>query len=360
MAVYACGVSAEMFQRRLQHDLGDIHSTMKSFNIGKSFHIGKSFNVGSRVWIARAAAGAFAVLVALGMVVQDVEAARMGGGRSFGRQSPNVTRQQSAPPSRDAATQAAPAQQAGQRQASSPPAQPQPTGNRWLGPIAGIAAGLGLAALLSHFGLGAALAEALGSVIVVALLALAAVWIWRMLRGAGARSALQRNAEPAYGSAGGGVGKTPVIAHDSASEPVRPGSVASLSATEVPWGVPAGFDTPAFIRSAKVNFIRLQEAWDAKNLADIREFTTPEVFAELRMQIDESKGAANHTDVVALDADLLGIEESPTDYLASVKFTGTIRESDQAGGEPVEEVWNLVKPKNGRSGWLLAGIQQIH
>jgi predicted lipid-binding transport protein (Tim44 family) len=321
----------------------------------------KSFNISSQGWMARAAAGAFAVMIGLAMVIQDAEAGRMGGGRSFGRQSPNATRQ--------AAPQAAPAQ----RQAPPPAAQPQPTGNRWFGPIAGIAAGLGIAALLSHFGLGAAFAEALSSMLVVGLLVLAAVWIWRMLRGAGNRPALQRSAEPVYGSAG----SAPARSYDLPSESARPGSVAALGATASgsaaapgssvalgataeQWGVPAGFDTPAFIRNAKVNFIRLQEAWDAKNLADIREFTTPEVFAEIKMQIDESKGANNHTDVVALDAELLGIEESPTDYLASIKFSGTIRESEQGSGEPVEEVWNLTKPKSGRSGWLLAGIQQIH
>jgi predicted lipid-binding transport protein (Tim44 family) len=163
-----------------------------------------------------------------------------------------------------------------------------------------------------------------------------------------------------------------VRTYDLASESAQPGSVAALGSVATPesaaargataeqWGVPTGFDTPAFIRNAKVNFIRLQEAWDAKNLADIREFTTPEVFAEIKMQIDENKGANNRTDVVALDAELLGIEENPTDYLASVKFRGTIRESEQGSGEPVEEVWNLTKPKSGRSGWLLAGIQQIH
>jgi predicted lipid-binding transport protein (Tim44 family) len=204
--------------------------------------------------------------------------------------------------------------------------------------------------------------------LVVGLLVLAAVWIWRMLRGAGNRPALQRTAEPAYGGAGNASART----YDLAPESAQPGSVAALGSaatagsaaglepTAEPWGVPAGFDTPAFIRNAKVNFIRLQEAWDAKNLADIREFTTPEVFAEIKMQIDETKGANNHTDVVALDAELLGIEESSTDYLASVKFSGTIRENEQSSGEPVEEVWNLTKPKSGRSGWLLAGIQQIH
>lgn len=325
----------------------------------------KSFNIDSQGWMARAAAGAFAVIIGLAMVIQDADAARMGGGRSFGRQSPNVTRQ-AAPP-----TQTAPAQQAGQRQAPPPAAQPQPAGNRWFGPIAGIAAGLGIAALLSHFGLGAAFAEALGSMLVVGLLVLAAVWVWRMLRGGGNRPALRRTAEAAYGSAGAGAGNAPG-AYNSASGSTLPGSVAALGsvatpgpaaalgATAEPWGVPAGFDTPAFIRYAKVNFIRLQEAWDAKNLADIREFTTPEVFAEIKMQIDEDKSANNHTDVVALDAELMGIEESPTDYLASVKFSGTIRESEQGSGEPVEEVWNLTKPKSGRSGWLLAGIQQIH
>jgi predicted lipid-binding transport protein (Tim44 family) len=327
-----------------------MHSTMKSIDIKP------------RRWLARAGAGAFVVMMALAMVVQNADVARMGGGRSFGRQSPNVTRQ-AAPP-----TQSAPAQQAGQKQTPPPAAQPQPTGNRWLGPIAGLAAGLGIAALLSHFGLGGAFAEALGSMLVVGLLVLAAVWIWRMLRGAGNKPALQRTAEPAYGSAG----DAPVRGYDLASETAQPGSVAALGSaatsgsaaatppTAEPWGVPAGFDTPAFIRSAKVNFVRLQEAWDAKNLGDIREFTTPEVFAEIKMQIDETKGANNHTDVVALDAELLGIEESPTDYLASVKFSGTIRENEQSNGEPVEEVWNLTKPKNGRSGWLLAGIQQIH
>jgi predicted lipid-binding transport protein (Tim44 family) len=326
-----------------------MHSTMKSFNIR------------SQGWMARAVAGVFAAVIGLAMVIQDAEAARMGGGRSFGRQSQSVTRQ-AAPP-----TQTAPAQ-AGQKQTPPPAAQPQPTGNRWLGPIAGLAAGLGIAALLSHFGLGGAFAEALGSMLVVGLLVLAAVWIWRMLRGPGNRPALQRTAEPAYGSAGSG----PVRNYDLASETAQPGSVAALGSAATPgpaaapgataeqWGVPAGFDTPAFIRNAKVNFIRLQEAWDAKNLADIREFTTPEVFAEIKMQIDETKGANNHTDVVALDAELLGIEESPTDYLASVKFSGTIRENEQGSGEPLEEVWNLTKPKSGRSGWLLAGIQQIH
>jgi predicted lipid-binding transport protein (Tim44 family) len=271
----------------------------------------------------------------------------MGGGRSFGRQSGNVTKQ-SAPPARDAASPSTAPQQ---------PMQPQPAGNRWFGPLAGLAAGLGIAALLSHFGLGGAFAEAFGSMILLALLVVAGVVVWRMLRGARASPMPAHRVEPAYSAS------APVSTYEPRPVSAMPGSVASLSSSSTqnqPWGVPADFDTAAFIRSAKVNFIRLQAAWDAKNLADIREFTTPEVFGEIRMQLEEEKGKENHTDVLTLDAELLGIEESATDYLASVKFSASIREGEQGGPEPVEEVWNLVKPKEGRSGWLLAGIQQIH
>jgi predicted lipid-binding transport protein (Tim44 family) len=300
--------------------------------------------------MARAVVGAFAMIVGLAMAVPDADAARMGGGRSFGRQSPNVTRQQVP------AGQAAPAKQV----APAPTAQPQPAGNRWLGPLGGLVAGLGIAALLSQFGLGGAFAEGLGSVIMLALLAFAALFVWRMLRGARPGAPTVRAREPVYSQADTGIGSAPAGTYNPLPGAAMPGSVASLSSSAVPWGVPADFDTPSFIRSAKVNFIRLQAAWDAKNLADIREFTTPEVFAEIRMQMEEDKSASNRTDVVALEAELLGIEENAADYLASVKFTGSIRENDRSSPDSVEEVWNLVKPKDARSGWLLAGIQQIH
>jgi len=138
-----------------------------------------------------------------------------------------------------------------------------------------------------------------------------------------------------------------------------PGSAPAPASADASWGVPADFDVAGFVRNAKVHFIRLQAASDEKNLADIREFTTPEVFAEIKMQLDEEKGAINKTDVVNLDAILLGIETGPTEYLASVRFSGSMRENNQAEATPFEEVWNLSKPVEGRGGWLLAGIQQL-
>lgn len=125
-----------------------------------------------------------------------------------------------------------------------------------------------------------------------------------------------------------------------------------------PWGVPTDFDTQGFLRHAKTYFIRLQAAWDKADQQDIRSFTTPEMFAEIKMQIQERGATGNHTDVVTLDAELLGIETVADEYLASVRFTGMIRESEHATAEPFTEIWNLSKPVTGDTGWLLAGIQQ--
>jgi predicted lipid-binding transport protein (Tim44 family) len=308
------------------------------------------------------AMAAIAGFVALAMVAADAEAARrFGGGKSFGRQSQNVERQQMQPPARDAAGQAAPGQQGAQ--SAGPAAQSQAARNRWMGPLAGLAAGLGIFALLSALGLSGAFAQMLGSLLVVALLVGAAMFVWRMLRGAGNQTAAQRRLEPGFEAPAAGARR---IAYDSAV--ARPGSVAATlgsagapsaaaSAPSGPWGVPADFDVEGFLRTAKVHFIRLQAAWDAKNLEDIREFTTPEVFAEIRMQLSEETGAT-HTEVVSLAAQLLGIEENDSDYVASVRFDGSIREG-QSAAEPLSEVWNLSKPKRGNRGWLLAGVQQV-
>jgi predicted lipid-binding transport protein (Tim44 family) len=63
--------------------------------------------------------------------------------------------------------------------------------------------------------------------------------------------------------------------------------------------------------------------------------------------------------VVSIDAELLGIENDGKDYLASVKFHGSIKPAPDALAEPFQEVWNLTKPVSGNGGWLLAGIQQL-
>lgn len=101
------------------------------------------------------------------------------------------------------------------------------------------------------------------------------------------------------------------------------------------WGIPVDFDVPAFLRAAKSYYIRMQAAWDKADIHDIHEFTTPEMFAEMKLQLQERGPGPNITDVVSLDAELLGIETLNNEYMASVKFSGMIRESEGAPAEPV-------------------------
>lgn len=341
----------------------------------------------------RFAACALAALLVGALAVPDADARRLGGKRSFGQQSGNVynreapARQQDAPPAR----QADAGQKSPDAAPGAAPAGAAAGGNRWLGPVAGLAAGLGLAALFSHMGFGAGLAGVLGNVLLVGLLAFGAMLLWRMFRGggrpayAGAGTARQpvtvqhpanagdapatwREASPvadAASAAGSVPARAPVSSPAAVSGPVSvtgeplaplPGDAASSS--RATWTVPADFDVPGFVRQAKVEFVRLQAAWDAGDLEDIRSFTTPQMFAEIRMDLADRGDARNVTEVVEVEAELLGIEMRERDALASVRFHGSIRESEGAPAEAFEEVWNLVKPLSGRSGWLLAGIQQ--
>lgn len=312
--------------------------------------------------------GSLIAAIALGSAL-DANAKRMGGSRSIGKQSSTVTQQrQQAPaqqtptqqPAQQPAQQAAPAT-AGAAGAAAAAAKPK---RNWAGMLGGLAAGLGIAALLSHFGLGGAAASFFANLILIALVAFVVIWLIRKFRGGS-----QRNQQPAYAGAGnvGGMGGNaePMLRQQTstpAANPVMPAAsaapVAGEAVAQQPWGVPADFDTEAFLRNAKVHFVRLQAAWDAGNLDDIREFTTPEMFAEIKMDLAERGTEVNKTDVVTLEGQMLGIESSPTQHLASVRFSGMIRERAGEAAQPFAEVWNLAKPVSGTGGWLLAGIQQ--
>ncbi|WP_019142324.1 Tim44 domain-containing protein [Noviherbaspirillum massiliense] len=292
---------------------------------------------------------------ALSVVVPQAEAKRMGGGGSFGRQSQGVSRQMQAPAQQQAAKPAAPA--------TTPQNVPPKPASPWKGILGGALLGLGLGALLSHLGIGGALASMISTMLMIGLLALAAMFIYRMLRQKKDSSQAGNGMRPAY--AGASSSATPEIG--SRLQSVQPAALQSAApvpgsdaGVNAPFGVPADFDTAGFLRNGKVYFIRLQAAWDKADINDLREFTTPEMFAELKMQLQERGASPNHTDVVSLDAEMLGVETVGTDYLASVKFSGMIREEENAPAQPFTEVWNLSKPVSGQGGWLLAGIQQLN
>ncbi|TFW01938.1 Tim44 domain-containing protein [Oxalobacteraceae bacterium OM1] len=296
--------------------------------------------------------GLVVAVSAMSVLVPVAEAKRMGGGGSIGRQSQSIGRQGAAP------AQQAPYQQQAQRPAQQtvPAAAQQRPSSPWKGILGGALLGLGLGALFSHLGIGGAMAGMLGNLLMIALLVFAVMFIVRMVRRkqsgepqpafAGAASqAYERSATPEIGS--------------RVNEAFTGGTSAGGAANDAPFGIPAGFDTNGFLRHAKTYFIRLQAAWDKGDVNDLREFTTPEMFAELKQDLLDRGSAGNHTDVVALDAQLLGIETIGGDYMASVKFSGMIREAENAAAEPFTEVWNLSKPVSGQGGWVLAGIQQL-
>lgn len=277
----------------------------------------------------------------------DAEAAkRLGAGKSSGMQrqitapdkAPSTTPTQA--PKADSTSSSAPVAAAQQ-------AKPRPS---WMGPVAGLAAGLGLAALASHLGFGEELASMLMMGLVAVAVALAIGFFMRR-RAPAPQPALAGTGNLRY--AGAETGEAAPAARTFAmSLPASGGAAAAAH-------IPADFDVAGFERNAKMNFIRLQAANDAGSMEDVRAFTTPEMFAELKLARAESS-SPQETDVVAVDADILEVVEESFRYVASVRFTGLIREDKSAPAEPFDEIWHLAKPRDGSGGWLLAGIQQRH
>ncbi len=283
-----------------------------------------------------------AVFLTLGLPVHDAEAKRFGGGKSAGMQR-DVLPQRQATPQRDAdkpQQQSAPQQNAAG--AGNPGGKPS-----WLGPVAGLAAGLGLAALASHLGLG----EEFANILLIALLVMGALLLYRLL--------VRGRAQPAAAHAGGlqyaGMGAGSGMTHPMAR---APGVAAPLQPAIGAAPLPAGFDAQGFLREAKLNFIRLQAAYDAGDLDDIRSFTTPEMYAEIKLQLDERGTAPQRTDVVTLEAEVLECAEEADRLVVSLRFHGLIREEADAPARDFDEIWHLTRPTSGKGGWVVAGIQQ--
>ena len=281
-------------------------------------------------------------------------AKRMGSGKSFGKQSNNVSQTQGAKPAQNA-TPATPA---------TPPAAA--TQNRpWGAMLGGLAAGLGLAWLASSMGFG----EELGQFMMFGLMALVIMMAvgYFMRR----RAAAQNPAANTSPFAFQGAGATPPVqqqttqfnAHPNATHSASGSMIGSaVSGFQPTWSIPAGFDINGFLHHAKENFVTMQDAWDRSDTASLRKLMTDDMLTEIKAQIAErdatsSVGHMTKTEVVSLDAKLLGIEESYDSHLASVEFSGLIREDVGAQAETFKEVWNMSLSKAPNSGWLVAGIQ---
>jgi predicted lipid-binding transport protein (Tim44 family) len=274
-----------------------------------------------------------AALVLCGLLAtQAADAARLGGARSSGVQ-------RSVPKTPPAATPAKPAQQQAAPNQAAPGAQPQaqPSGlARWMPMLGGLALGGVLGYLFAGNGL--------GGILLLVLLAVGAVLLFRMFARRGAQS--PQPIQYAGMNQGSTVAPPPAEA---------PGAVMSSAAR-----FPGGFDAASFLRGAKVNFVKLQLANDQGKLDDIREFTTDEMFEALERDVIGRRGAGQQTDIESLDAQVVDFATEGEQHWVSVRFSGRVREAAEADPVDFAEVWNLVKPADGSSGWLLAGIQQMH
>jgi predicted lipid-binding transport protein (Tim44 family) len=268
----------------------------------------------------------FVALIGFGLTIHDADARRLGGASSIGKQ-----RQMSPAPQQQAQAPAA-------APATGTPATPAPSGaSKWLGPLAGLAAGGLLASMFMGGGL--------GNILMILALVAGVFFIFRMLR----------RPQPQPVQYAGSSERTVV------DMPVTGGATAT-GAAAVPVSSstrPAWFEDEAFVREAKKHFIRLQDANDRGDLNDIREFVTPEMYAEISLQIQERGGKLNKTDVVTLSADIADVVTDGDLVIASVRYSGMIREEANAPAEAFSEIWHVQKSQSQpNAAWFIAGIQQ--
>ena len=316
------------------------------------------------------------LVVLMGLSFGEAEASkRLGGGKSVGRQSSNVTQREAAPtptaPAQNAATPVRP-------NAPAAPATAAPAKRPWGAMLGGLAAGLGLAWLAHSLGLG----EGMGQLLMLIVLAVVAVGVIRWFMGRRGAAATPNTPFAFQGASAAGPVKEyrpENVGNDASARPWERSSMAFDTSNAAAaqggsiigsglkgsqnWGIPEGFDTEGFLAAAKSNFVTLQAAWDRSDIATLRSMMTDGMLGEIRAQLAErerARGAVgNTTEVVMLEARLLGIEQLPMEYMASVEFSGMIREEPSAGPNPFREVWNMTKPVDGSRGWLVAGVQAL-
>ncbi len=256
----------------------------------------------------------FIIFVTLSMVMSVAHAKRFGGGRSFGAYRAPSSFSRSMP--------------------SSSPRMSNPLQNRnsWLGPLAGLAMG----GLLASLFMGNGLASGMMSWLLVAGVIFLMI---NLLRSFSRNKMSTSPSAPIY-----------------QMQREQPASAHQPFAANFTSSKPAGFDENEFLRIAKVQFMRLQAAFDKKNVTDIHQFTTPEVFAEIKMQLQERGDQANQTDVVTLNAKLLDVATERQGIIASVEFSGMIKEDINQPAAAFNEIWHFEQGSNGQ--WLMAGLQQ--
>ena len=341
----------------------------------RKINILEAFAVKTRVWSVRLSVLAVvAAFLGLSVLPTDAEARRMGGGGSFGRSAPSQF-QKSPSTAPSGTTSTAPSKQQATNPAGATAGTAAAPRNRFLGPLGGLAAGLGLAALFGYLGFGAGMAEFLGTMLMIAAAVFAVMFLVRMLRGQQAAKPRPAYSAPGAASSGSGQNSYRQASTNPINDPVPGmgaprndqgfGQFGNASAFDAPMpaatpvkDLPAGFDESNFVNSAKKFFVTMQGVFDKGDVEGLSEYCSDEVVDHLKAEIAARGNAVNRTDVVTLDAQLIGFETDVDEQIATVAFTGMLREEQDAAAEEINELWIMSRPVSG-GGWVLSGIHNL-
>ncbi|MFC2972765.1 Tim44 domain-containing protein [Azotobacter bryophylli] len=303
---------------------------------------------------------ALAFCVALTLSLDVNAAKRFGGGKSFGSAPTHQTTQtRQAPQQQPNSVGAAPAPAPGASTTTRPATQPQANpaaapvrpasgASRWLGPLAGIAAGGLLASMFMGDGFqGFQLLDFL-------IIALIAFLVFRFV------VARRHKQQPAMaGHAPMPQGRAMPGAPLQRQAPAAPNAVGGSRATARPvLNAPAWFNEQRFLAAAQEHFMALQQHWDANEMDKIAEFVTPQMLSFLKQERDGLGDGYQSTYIDDLHVQLDGIDDLADKTVATLTFSGVSKSSRFDQGEPFSESWRMERRQGQNQPWLLAGIRQ--
>ncbi len=263
----------------------------------------------------------------------DANAKRFGGGKSAGSAPIHQTRQ--ATPNTPAAAPTAPGRAPAAASGDS----------RWLGPLAGLAAGGLLASMFMGDGFeGFQIMDFL-------IIALIAFLVFRFI------AARRRQQQPHMAMPGNAPMQREV--HGQAAQPnIFGGSAAPAAAPSPVINAPAWFNEQSFLAAARNHFQSLQQHWDANEMDKIAEFVTPQMLEFLKRERAELGDGFQSTYIDNLDVQLDGVDERDDRTDATLTFRGVSKNSRFDQGEQFSESWHMVRAKGENQPWLVAGIRQ--
>ena len=287
--------------------------------------------------VHRTSAYLFLPLIALTLLLfawpDLADAKRMGGGGSFGsKPSYNSGYNKPAGPAKDSPTMA-------QQAAPNSPSR--------FGGLGGMFGGLLMGGLIGSMLFGGAGFAGPGMLDML-LLAMGGFLLFKFLK---SRRAATANSAP-YAYAG----------HEQTRSAASHGGWGARLEPHAPQSpvLPHGLDEQEFLAGAKALYTRLQASWDRRDVADIRQFTSPEVYEEIARQatLDPTPG---RTEILMVEARVLEANASGTETVVSVLFDAMLREDDaNAPAGQVREVWHIRRDESAPSPqWTLEGIQQL-